>query len=389
MSAHAHLQPSSAYRWFICPGSVRLVGIVPDPDPGDAAAVGTACHRLFEDFVKLGRAPESRIGQHVLVVDQNVDSAEKVEVTRDMVEWVDYALEWLYEERRLHPKRMLRVEQRAHCGAYYGCPDEMWGTADIVLIDDEAAHLTVADEKYGFVEVDAEDNAQLQLYAIGICHDYGWAFKTIRTVIIQPRSSQPVKEHTYTVEELLDVARRIAPKVEAALDPMASLVPSEDGCKWCPAAGGCVALRERALSLVATDFASEETVSLEAIKQTLDSADEIRAWLNNVEAHAAKLLSLGQKIEGYKRVYGEKRRIWTNPERAGDALVKLGVKKDEVWTRELGFTPAQAEKKVGKAMADLLQPFIERPRGEPTLAKADDKREEAPPDFEPVLDLLE
>lgn len=63
-----------------------------------------------------------------------------------------------------------------------------FGTADCLIMTPDALH--VVDFKYGKgVPVDAKDNPQLKLYALGALSEYGllYQFKTIHIHIVQPR----------------------------------------------------------------------------------------------------------------------------------------------------------------------------------------------------------
>ena len=49
---HARLSASRAERFMTCPGSVRMEALVPEPPPGEAAAIGTAIHELSERLLR-------------------------------------------------------------------------------------------------------------------------------------------------------------------------------------------------------------------------------------------------------------------------------------------------------------------------------------------------
>lgn len=346
-SQHAVLAPSGAPRWFVCPGSVVLTQKVANAAPRSTDVV----------------------------------------ITEEMVEWVDVAVRWVLEYLAANPGCVLYTEERARAGVPFGCPDEMWGTADVVIVNLVKLELVVFDAKFGFNEVQVNRNPQLLLYAIGLACDFGWAFKTYLNVILQPRSEIPVKREVLTQGELNAEAFRIHPKVKAALaqweSPMLELVATDEGCKWCSAAGVCPELQKRALQLAKREFAEPELLPREDLVLLLKEADRIEAGLNAARVHALRLLQLGQEVPGFKLVRGIKRRIWREdaPE-VPLVLEDLGLSHDAIWQQKL-ITPAQAEKKVGKHFEDLLQPYIEKPLGEPTLAPESDPRLPLPPEFEP------
>jgi hypothetical protein len=381
MSEHARLSPSAAERWSTCPGSVSLASTVVDSG-SDAADQGTACHKMFEKAIKESVPVDSWLGKKILVVNEELTTTNEVEVTDEMIDWVMAALHWVADYIRAHPTAHVMSEERLHVGRAFGCPDEIWGTADVLISSDE--EVVIADLKAGYGEVQVAGNPQLLLYAIGAMHEYGWAHPQARLVILQPRVSEPVKEIVLSAQALEDARRRFAPKIRAALEVNAPLVPSTAACKWCPAAGVCPAVHERTLALAKSEFSVESrAITKVQLVELLTAAPVIRAALNAAERHATKLLQSGVDLPGWKLVQGEKRRIWKDEKAAAAFLGKLGF---DPYKKVLAYTPAQAEKAVGKTSAPALAPYIERPVGEATLAPLDDPRESVKPEFEAVPD---
>jgi hypothetical protein len=337
---------------------------------------------MFEKSLKESVPVESWLGKKILVVNEELTTSNEVEVTDEMIDWVVSALHWVRDYMTKHPTAHLMSEERLHVGRAFGCPDEIWGTADVLISSDE--ELVIADLKAGYGEVQVAGNPQLTLYAIGAMQEYGWAHPRARLVVLQPRVSEPVKEIVLTARELEDSRRRFAPKIQAALEEDAPLVVSDAGCKWCPAAGVCPELHKRTLALAKAEFSSESrAITKVQLVELLGAAPAIRAALSAAERHATKLLQSGVELEGWKLVQGEKRRIWKDEKKAAEILGKLGF---DPYKKVLAYTPAQAEKAVGKTSAPALAAFIEKPKGEATLAPIDDPREAVKPEFEAVPD---
>lgn len=376
--AHAHLQPSSAHRWMSCPGSAGLSATVPDPG-SEAADQGTVCHLLLANAIDGGGIPsiESMLGGNVSTGTE--DRPITVKVTEDMVAWVKQAFEWVEVYRASMPGTRVFSELKVEVGQPFGFPDELWGTADVVMVN--ATEIVVLDAKFGFQEVEALGNPQASLYAIGVAEAYGWPDRKYRLAIVQPRSPQPVKVEDLTRDELRDRFERYKAKVAEALQPDARLVPSDEACRYCRAAGVCRALHERTLDLARREFSEPRHMSKEELLLLLAEADRIRAGLAAVEQQAKTLLTLGQKLDGWKLVPGRKNRIWKDERTIGPTLELLGLNVDQYAPRKL-ITPAQAETKLpgGKK---LLEPLVDKPLGGPTLVRADDARESMAPDFEP------
>jgi hypothetical protein len=364
-----------------CPGSVSLASTVVDAG-GDAADQGTACHKMMEAYLKHTTPVASWKGKTILVVNEEQSTTNEVPVTDEMIGWVEQAVAWIDVYMELHPQANLFSEERLHVGRAFGCPDELWGTADVLISSDE--ELVIADLKAGYGEVEASGNLQLLLYAIGAMTEYGWAHPQVRLVILQPRIGDGVKEEVYTARELLDYQKRFAPKVKAALQPEAALVPSEDGCRWCPAAGICPELQKRTLALAKAEFTVENrTITKSEMLTLLAHRERITTALKAVERHAVKLLQSGVPLEGWKLVESEKRRAWKDEDEADLILADLGYTENDLYKKTF-ITPPQAEKLVGKATAAKLAYLIEKPKGESTLAPADDPRPAVSPEFTPV-----
>lgn len=377
-AAHAKLSPSAAKRWLNCPGSVALCSEVVDSG-GRAADEGTAGHFIFEQGVKEGVDPYSFVGQTIDV------KGSKVLITEEIAGWVDEALQWVFQYVKDHGTCIVLSEEEIDIGPVFGLPvtedgkTNLWGTSDLgILAPDE---LVIADLKLGYQPVEAEGNLQLLLYAMGLLHAHQlFDFDTVRIVIIQPRSGG-VKEWVVPVDFVLDEVARLQPKVLAAMQPDAPIIPGDDQCEWCKAAAMCPALREHALAAARREFQSIETLSVEELAEVLSKADLIRTTLKHYEAHAKKLLSLGQRVPGWKRVKSKKHRVWSNETSAVATMKTLGYDEDDFYPRSL-VTPAQAEKMLGKTGKDILAAYITTPEGEATLAPESDPRPALPGDFE-------
>jgi hypothetical protein len=397
---HAKLGPSSASRWLTCPGSVSLSAHVVDVG-GAAASEGTACHRMMEAFLKEGTPIRSWVGKQITVAETEDGPAHvgKVLVRPEMAGWVEEAAGWITDYLNNHDAAHLMSEERVHVGRYFGCPDEIWGTADVVI--DGGLELVIADLKAGYNDVPVKDNDQLILYAIGAMNEYGWVHPAVRLVILQPRCGEP-KEKVYSQAEIIDKAKSYAPKIRAALQPGGPLVPSDEACKWCPAAGLCPALQAENLALAKHEF-SDDSIRLldrEKLLTLLQHADQIRSALAAAERHALSLAQSGVKLPGWKVVCGEKRRTWA-PGKEGAAQVVLetehGLDLNEVAPRKLATPPQVAEKLAPKlpgktkkekleAARALVFAWTEIPKGEPTLAPDNDDRPALKPgaEFEEV-----
>lgn len=345
-----------------CPGSVAMSAAGPDRS-SEAARRGTACHTLLGVWLR-GDEIEHLVGL--------TEPETGVEITSDMVVMVKDVAKWLFHYVASYdPMPLVFNEERVQIGRAFGCPDDLWGTADLVAVSKD--EILVADAKFGFLDVEVEGNEQVSLYAIGVAEDRGWPDVTYKLAILQPQSVPAFKTETLTRGELEDRRQRYIPRVKAALQPSAPLVPTESGCEWCPAAGRCPALQRRAGELAARAFAEPpESLSLDALGLILDSAKMVRNALDAAETYALQALSLGQDVPGWKRVKARTHRKWKDEHEAERLLLTM-AEPEEVFTPRKLISPAQAEKLLNlprRALDDMAP----APEGEPVLAREGDPR---------------
>lgn len=380
MASHSAKSPSKAVRWIACPGSIREEAKYPEQPSGPAAADGTHSHTLLEHCVEwsAGRVcydPMLMVG-HMMrdhEGDFEVDEAraKRVKVATDYIDArvAEYKgpVEVLAEER-VDPAFLLGR-------------DDMSGTADVRIRAERM--LEVIDYKDGIVQVEAKDNPQMEIYALGDLSSYGIAhnlpqpYDTVRLTIIQPKLAlkglSPISSHDMSIHELL---RKVAVYSIAARDadqPDAPLVAGEAQCKYCRAKGGCSALAGSVMKEIGVMFQpvapvapspveapvaqaetldmaqqsagkNPETMSDDQIRQIMEAAPLMRQLLEGVEKEAQRRLESGRSIAGLKLVNGRGSRAWSLDEEAIAArLVKMGVPKSEVYITKL-VSPAQAEK---------------------------------------------
>jgi hypothetical protein len=163
MAAHALLNASGSARWIPCPGSVALTKDMPEEN-SSYADDGTRMHTA---------AAEMLLGQPLSVL---LDEEEQ-----DIVQtYVDYV-------RREADGHQLLVEQRVDYSDVIDVPDS-FGTSDAVIFAGDT--IVIVDLKTGRgVKVDAEENTQLMLYALGAISTFGVLghFTEAKLVIVQPR----------------------------------------------------------------------------------------------------------------------------------------------------------------------------------------------------------
>jgi hypothetical protein len=160
----------------------------------------------------------------------------------------------------------LMVEQRVDFSHIVGV-ENSFGTADAVVI--AGNELQIHDLKYGRgVQVDAEQNEQLQLYALGALEQFNllYDFDSVRLFIHQPRLNH-VSEWALSVEELLAFGQRAQEAAASVIVmfniaecegvntlPLENFTPGEKQCRFCKASAICTAREQFHMQTVAGEF---------------------------------------------------------------------------------------------------------------------------------------
>jgi len=201
MSAHARLSPSASARWATCTASVKAIeraraaGDIGPDTSSEAADEGTAAHQIREECLSLGLDAYDFIGTAVVV------NGHPWPVTREMAEALQPGIDWIRE--RVPAGALMMVETRVALDPWL--PGQ-FGTIDCAFVwraPDGVKELVLSDLKYGFGEVEAENNLQQMIYALGALQTlYGdsrdrWPDR-VRIVIDQPRKGG-LKEWTIAV----------------------------------------------------------------------------------------------------------------------------------------------------------------------------------------------
>lgn len=256
MSEHAKLSPSGAHRWMACAGSLALESQMPD-ESSSYADEGTAAHAVASHCLEGEHDAAYLVGTDLAYHDHGVDKV--VNVTKEMAGFVQVYLDNI---RQFAIDNQMLVEQRLSFSSYVDVPDQ-FGTSDVVILTTD--EIQVHDLKYGMgVKVDADNNEQLQLYALGALEAFSdlGDFKRVRMVIHQPRL-QHISEWDCSVEELLAFAGRAKERAYHVIQVLTTekpgairhhLTPGDKQCRFCKAKATCPALTDHIVKTIAGDF---------------------------------------------------------------------------------------------------------------------------------------
>lgn len=391
---HALLSPSGAKKWLACSASLACEKDIPNTS-GKAAISGTAMHTISEihlnQYIKGTALPlEREVGAYVLDEGKGQIKAlispmkGAVLITADMIEQVrkytDYCKAIIDVATYAKLEMRVNLTEVLHPG-YEGV--ETFGTADLVTVQELAntdGHmLIIGDLKTGRHRVEAKENKQLMLYALGVYRRLKRRYNitVVRLVIFQPYAGG-ASEWDISVEGLELFAKFAQKRALLALDAYfrgkknlkaSDFKPSVDGCQWCRFSEQCAARTKTVNSVLAEEL--EDDFALELTPEQLVAEYEklplLRQHIDKVEKAMAAALYSGKKVPGYKLVEGRPgNRAWKDAE-------KVAEKYGDKLTKEVLMTPTEAVKVIPE---EELKDFITRKPGAPCVATEDDKRPE-------------
>jgi len=359
MTAHAKLSASGSARWLACVGSVKAEAHIPNATSAFAIE-GTTAHALADICLKDGLNPCQFVGQSIAGYPVDDEMADHVAA------YIAYVKSF---------KGIPFYEVRVDFSEWI---PNGFSTSDAIVIDEKHKTIHVIDLKYGKgLQVDAENNSQGMLYALGAFAAYDFIYDIDNVVIhiYQPR----IKNYSsweISIADLLKWAEWAKQRAELALQDDAPRTPSDKACQWCKAKATCKALLDHTHKIIMNDFdeldnIKPDTLTDAELRVILDNAKLIKSWLDAVESHVFDTLNRGQAFEGYKLVAGRSTRSWINEDAAAKVLSEK-LTASELFTQKL-ISPTQAEKLL-KTNKSLLDGLVNKPEGKPTLVQSCDKR---------------
>lgn len=339
--SHAPFSPSSLPRVMRCLGSYLLTKDMPETT-SEYAERGTHLHAVGEQILR---------GQDT-VIDV---AADDLQVLRLYTDYVKSLGGTQFYEVKLHHS------------------DLLFGTADCVAICGSV--LNVIDLKCGQgVKVDAQDNEQLQAYAMMAYDLYSDLFDidTITVHIVQPWL-----EHidVWTLPNGIEEFRtRLMDSIEKAQTPAAPLVPGVKQCQFCKAKAVCPARAQEAMELLKLDFAPPALLGLEQIAEMLPRLERMTKWAKDLQEYALGQALGGAAIKGHKLVAGRSVRKYGDEQAVASALVKQGFQESDIYKKSL-IGIGDMEKLLGKKpFEQILGELVVKSTPAPALVPDTDKR---------------
>lgn len=401
--AHSKWSASGFEQKMLCPGS-HVLQLGAPRSSSKYAAEGTAAHQVLTWALQQELDAVAFLGR-VIEAD-----GFTFEVDDDMAAHVQTCIDYVRDAAG--DDGVVFADIRVNYSSYLDVPEqEAWGTADVIIARGD--EIIVVDFKYGMgVEVSAERNPQMSLYALGALQAYNGIagdFTRVRMAISQPRIRQAPSEYDLSVEELgtwgrstarsaVATCRNAAANVGAEFDhpemtwENTFLRPGEKQCKFCSAKATCPALRGEVAETMHFAPASPEEFAEKFdpvapaalsdphwLSACLSKVDLIEDWCKAIRAEAERRLLAGEPVPGFKVVQGKRgARQWTDPAAAENMLKTFRVKVEDMYDMKL-ISPTSAEKlakaeTIGKRQWPKLQELIVQNEGKPHVAPDSDPR---------------
>ncbi len=360
MGKHALLSASSSHRWLNCPPSARLCEQYEDKG-SDYAVEGTEAHTLGEYKLKTALGIKAKDPSSIL-------TRYSEEMDECATGYAAYILELVETAKQTCADPVVLIEQRLDFSKYV---EGGFGTGDCVIIADGTLH--IVDYKHGQgVLVDAVDNPQMKLYALGALElfDGIYDIDVVSMTIYQPRRDN-VSTHTVFKESLYQWA-------EEVLKPTAEIAYSGGGeyncgdwCQFCKAKYECRKRAERNMELAKLEFNRPPLLEDDEIESILGKIDALISWASDIKDYALQAALGGKRWFGWKVVEGKSNRRYANEDAVAKTVQSAGY--DPYEHKVMGITAM--EKALGKArFSELLGGLVEKPQGKPTLVPEGDKR---------------
>lgn len=348
--AHSERSPSASKRWINCPGSVNLCADIPEPPSSPAADEGTEAHLWCEKALR---------GEDY--------SAAPLAMRTHATAYAAYCRQAI--------RGPISVETRVDLSDLIG-PGEK-GTCDASGLTGETLH--VIDFKYGRGWVDAEDNTQLQIYAIGV-----WQalpadvnVETITFHIYQPRAGDgKPRRWSQSIGEFMEFALALPGYVAATHEPNAPTIAG-DWCVFCKGKLKCDKLKASfdavAVAATASPPWKPDFTKYAELSKTLTAAKQ---YIKAVEEQAYADAVSGTMPGGMKLVAGKTARSWNlidGVDAIAGELINAGI---TPMTEPELISVAVAEGLIGKKkFKELEADYVLKKNAKPSLVPASDPRE--------------
>lgn len=380
---HAILSCSGAERWMKCTPSARFEQQFADTD-SIYAREGTLVHKIAELLTKrkLGRIPKKEFTTKMaLCMAQDVYQPE-MKACAD-----NFATYCIEKMNGYGPTAHMNTECEIDTSDFI---EEGSGTLDNSIVFENI--LDITDLKFGKgVPVDAEMNPQLLCYALGAYKKFSLLFDIdiIRMTVYQPRIDNITSSEISVAKLMAWGETSLRPAAEKAWKGEGEYLVG-DHCRFCKGRPQCREFRNNVNELAKQVF---DGIAVEGVKEALTDPNKmdleetaaillkyklVESWFKAVNEYALdQAVNHRIKFPGMKLVEGRSNRIINKPEKVLEALHSAGYTDDLVLTpRELFGITKLTEQMGSEDFNRIVDPFLIKPKGSPTLVSLKDKKPE-------------
>lgn len=365
---HALLSASGAKRWLACTPSARLEEYFPEV-VSKYAEEGTKAHETAEKIltalIEGRKRPAFR-------------NAEVKEINQNLQPYIEYVWNLYNELAEENGDAVIFLETKVDFSDYV---PEGFGTGDVIILSGETLH--IIDLKYGKgVAVSAKGNEQLRLYALGAVKLYGdiYDIDTVVTHIAQPRLDSYSHEEI-SLEDLTKWAEKVVkPKAIEAFEGTGAFIDG-DHCQFCKAAAICRHRLEKYTAITKLQtIKPNELANNGELAKVLREASAIEKWIRQVKAYAIEEMKAGVKFEGLKLIPGRSTTVLKDQDKLIEVLKNEGVNEALIYKPKELVSMTELKGIVGKKrFEEITAGLYEKIPGNPTIDKAESKKEEWKP----------
>jgi hypothetical protein len=254
--AHARFAPSGSMAWLFCAFSAYHIGDYKADrknEDNTAAITGTLMHELAELCFRYKECLGDEEKEEELADYTNRIRTITGTLGEEKTEQVRNYCRFVMEEGKGHE---ILVEQRVSMEKYH---IDCWGTADVVIYNEENELLKIIDLKTGW-NSDEPDSPQLALYALGAMDTLfsNKKITNVETIIYQTTEREPIKRKTWSmdkIKEFIDLVRdanernkEVDKLSENEAQELASPLPTR--CQYCPKRVFCEAVKKACMGYI-------------------------------------------------------------------------------------------------------------------------------------------
>lgn len=376
MKIHSLFSPSSADKWFNCAASLSMEIGLSTIKFCKETEEGTIAHKIAEKVLKNRLTIEKKSKKNIFLkrkinaldyinynfFSKNIKKTHFL-ITEQMIFYIQKYIDRIWN---MSINKDLLIEKKINFSKFINVANQ-FGTVDAVIISSK--EIQIHDLKYGFTKIEAKENKQLQLYALGVLSKFDLKkniFNHIRICIHQPRLNY-FSEWKTTVKDLLFFSKNAKFAAHYALFAIDIMnykginylhknmfSPGFKQCRWCKASGG--KCKEEALfHLKKLDNKKFKKINFFNLQKknnylTLDEliflykqSSELKKFILSIRNRVFNELKKGQLLPGLKLIENKDYNLtWTDIYKV-ESILKKFVPLKKRYTKKL-ISPLQVKK---------------------------------------------